>query len=360
MRRQRQHTPAAFGNSSPPRVLFVGGGVVGVCLLLLLIVPTYHSFHLVVVPTLVGSRRSCRSCIVLYEKSSQQQQPYRFGDLTRGLVNRSRRSVNELTSKDDYEFGDLSKYVDERIKRRIVSARKTTTTPTTNGYGSDDDSNNNSSATPTASDYNYRFGDVTLWVDDYIKEQASKFVRGPYGTTTTTTRGGDDPTTKTYTQDYRFGDISRRIVQLIRQQQETLSEEQLADVYLALRYLVSAGIMITPLLSLLPFRGVVALLNFGLQERVSTRVLEVVATAVEARIQKALDNSSSSSTTTPPRSGATKNTITAKTITNAVVGNERTRERLLRTVQHFTTGTTSPKQDSNKNVFGDMTRAVQN
>jgi hypothetical protein len=108
---------------------------------------------------------------------------------------------------------------------------------------------------------------VTLWVDDYIKEQASK--------------------------DYRFGDISRRIVQLIRQQQQTLSEEQLADAYLALRYLVSAGIMITPLTSLLPFRGLVALLNFGLQERVSTRVLEVVATAVEVRIQKALDNSSS-------------------------------------------------------------------
>ena len=50
-------------------------------------------------------------------KQPQQRRGYRFGDLTRRFVG---DRVNQLTGKEEYEFGDLSRFVDSRIKHRVV------------------------------------------------------------------------------------------------------------------------------------------------------------------------------------------------------------------------------------------------
>ncbi|KAG7336810.1 hypothetical protein IV203_006770 [Nitzschia inconspicua] len=41
---------------------------------------------------------------------------YRFGDFTRGAINRFQGRVNSLTGKSKYEFGDLSRWLDSKAK----------------------------------------------------------------------------------------------------------------------------------------------------------------------------------------------------------------------------------------------------
>jgi hypothetical protein len=44
---------------------------------------------------------------------------YRFGDFTRGAINRLQSRVNSLTGKSDYTFGDLSRWLDKKAKERV-------------------------------------------------------------------------------------------------------------------------------------------------------------------------------------------------------------------------------------------------
>ncbi|KAG7360341.1 hypothetical protein IV203_035440 [Nitzschia inconspicua] len=71
---------------------------------------------------------------------------YRFGDFTRGAINRFQGRVNSLTGKSKYEFGDLSRWLDSKAKE---SAEKFTSRP------------------------NYQFGDIT-------KEVIRRLVNGEY------------------------------------------------------------------------------------------------------------------------------------------------------------------------------------
>ncbi len=45
---------------------------------------------------------------------------YRFGDITRGVLGKFQSSVNSLTGKESYEFGDLSKWLDAQAKGGVV------------------------------------------------------------------------------------------------------------------------------------------------------------------------------------------------------------------------------------------------
>jgi hypothetical protein len=45
--------------------------------------------------------------------------PYEFGDLSRKIDESIKDKVNDLTGNDDYAFGDLSKWVDTQIKGEV-------------------------------------------------------------------------------------------------------------------------------------------------------------------------------------------------------------------------------------------------
>ncbi len=72
--------------------------------------------------------------------------PYEFGDLSRKIDESIKDKIIDLTGKDDYEFGDLSRWVDAQIKNEV------------NKYTNKD---------------NYKFGDLT-------KEIARRVVTGEY------------------------------------------------------------------------------------------------------------------------------------------------------------------------------------
>ena len=45
---------------------------------------------------------------------------YRFGDFTRGALNRFQGRVKSLTGKESYEFGDLSRFLDSKAKETVT------------------------------------------------------------------------------------------------------------------------------------------------------------------------------------------------------------------------------------------------
>ena len=45
--------------------------------------------------------------------------PYQFGDLSRKIDESIKDKISDVTGKDDYEFGDLSRYVDTKIKGEV-------------------------------------------------------------------------------------------------------------------------------------------------------------------------------------------------------------------------------------------------
>ncbi len=72
--------------------------------------------------------------------------PYEFGDLSRKIDESIKDKIIDLTGKDDYEFGDLSRWVDAQIKNEV------------NNY---------------TNKGNYKFGDLT-------KEIARRVITGEY------------------------------------------------------------------------------------------------------------------------------------------------------------------------------------
>lgn len=184
--------------------------------------------------------------------NNNENQGYKFGDITRRLVkNNFIDKVNDITGNEQYKFGDLSKYLDQQAKERITNARS--------------QSNNNNMN--TTSSYQYQFGDITLLADYVIKENAAEFAG----------KG------KNNAIQYQFGDISKTILFKVQS-----GEYDVIDVFLALRVLLAAGFMINPIASLLPLKGLITLLNFGLKEELSGRVIQVVATEIDQRMKDAL------------------------------------------------------------------------
>lgn len=160
---------------------------------------------------------------------------YQFGDVSRSILKRATKRVNDLTGKEKYEFGDLTRYFDQQAKNRINQIT-----------GRDD----------------YQFGDLTRWADEQIKASVNQYTKK---------------------EEYQFGDITAEILRRVQ-----TGEYELNDVVLALRVLVSAGISLTPIAGLLPIKVLLAMVNFNLTNDVGGRATEEVARKLEERLVSAI------------------------------------------------------------------------
>jgi hypothetical protein len=165
---------------------------------------------------------------------SPPRQGYKFGDLTRRLIG---DRVNKITGKDEpYEFGDLSRWVDGRIKERI-------------GTLTDKEE--------------YEFGDLTKWAWNQVGNVTQNY---------------------TGKETYEVGDLSKAVIRRVRS-----GEYALNDVSLACRILLSAGMgFLMPVASILPLRTLLDLVNIGLAQEVSGRLLEELAGFLDRRFKEAL------------------------------------------------------------------------
>ena len=172
---------------------------------------------------------------------TSRRQGYRFGDLTRRLIG---DQVNQLTGKDatkgeTYEFGDLSRWIDGRIKARICDL------------------------TGKEGDNDYEWGDLTAWAIQQVSNTTRNF---------------------TGKETYEVGDLSKEVLRRVQR-----GEYDIQDVWLACRILLSAGLgCLTPVASVLPLRTLLNLVNVGLAQEVSGRLLEVLAGFLDRRVKHAL------------------------------------------------------------------------
>ena len=169
-------------------------------------------------------------------KQPQQRRGYRFGDLTRRFVG---DRVNQLTGKEEYEFGDLSRFVDSRIKSRINQVT---------GKGDSDE---------------YEFGDLTGWALQQAQNATLQY---------------------TGKESYQVGDLSKEVLRRVQ-----AGEYEAEDVWLACRILLSVGIgTLSPVASLLPIRYLLELVNLGLAQEASGRLVGVLAEFLDRRVKHAL------------------------------------------------------------------------
>jgi hypothetical protein len=157
---------------------------------------------------------------------------YKFGDLSKKLAQR-------ITGKETYQFGDVSRHLDQRAKDSVSKLTNKT---------------------------DYEFGDLTRWADSYSKEKVSNF----------TSKSG-----------YEAGDISKEVLRRARSGEYTVE-----DMFLALRILLSAGASFTPLVSFLPLKLLLDLLNMGLAGDVTGKLVEVLAGVVDERMKEAITGDS--------------------------------------------------------------------
>jgi hypothetical protein len=108
----------------------------------------------------------------------------------------------------------------------------------------------------------YEFGDLTRWADQAARQKLYNF---------------------TDKETYEFGDLSREVVRRIQ-----AGEIETKDVFLALKILVTAGVSLTPIVSILPARWLIEIINLGLAQDVAGRLMEVVAQALDGRMKEAI------------------------------------------------------------------------
>lgn len=167
-------------------------------------------------------------------RGTSRRRGYQFGDLTRRLIG---DRVNQITGKEEpYEFGDLSRWVDGTIKKRINTL---------------------------TDKEEYELGDLSKWA------------WGKVGNAT------QDYTGK---ESYEVGDLSKEVIRRVRS-----GEYAMSDVWLACRILLSAGLgFLTPVATILPLRTLLDLVNIGLAQEVSGRLLEEMAGFLDRRFKEAL------------------------------------------------------------------------
>lgn len=157
---------------------------------------------------------------------------YKFGDISKKLAQR-------ITGKKTYEFGDVTRFLDQQAKGSVNKLTNKT---------------------------DYEFGDLTRWADSVSKEKVSNF----------TSKSG-----------YEVGDISKEVLRRARSGEYTLE-----DMFLALRILLSAGASLTPLAGVLPVKVVLDLLNLGLASDVTGKLVDVLAGVVDERMKEAITGDS--------------------------------------------------------------------
>lgn len=166
---------------------------------------------------------------------------YKFGDFTRSLKNRLNERASQITGKETYEFGDLSRWADKKAKERIMAIRSQT------------------------GEYKYEFGDLSRLADNIVKEQAAKYAG------------------KENASDYQFGDVTKTLLKKV-----LTGEYDAQDVYLALRILVVAGCTLLPIAQLLPLNTLFEMFELGLLRDIGFRLLPIVAESIDARMKEAL------------------------------------------------------------------------
>lgn len=203
-------------------------------------------FHVVAYHPVSWQARTQRMQLLAGKKNIEG---YSFGDVTRGFLRKGAEKINEITGKEgEYEFGDLSRYLDAKAKKRVLMARKSNATSTT-----DDE-------------YFYQFGDLSRWVSHLLQERATGF---------------------TGEEKYRLGDITKTIVRRVQ-----TGEYCIDDIYLALRVLVAAGIPILPVTNALPLKMLLQLVEADLAKDIGARLTESVAASLDARFKQALTGKS--------------------------------------------------------------------
>jgi len=172
-----------------------------------------------------GPRISCAAAAGDGEgnPSGEKERGYQFGDLF----------INKLTGKDNYEFGDISRFVGGKLEEAACAF--------------------------TGKD-KYEFGDLSRTLDEKAKEQVGKF---------------------TGKEAYDFGDISKEIARRVNE-----GEVNPQDLSLLLRVLVVSGIGILPVAHLLPVQVLLSILNWNLQAEVSLNVSGKVTGAVAAELDR--------------------------------------------------------------------------
>lgn len=199
-------------------------------LLVLLALSLSRAFRL-----LPQSSFTLRSRPLFASPKNKDGSSYQFGDLTRGFLKSATSKINKLTGKEEYQFGDLSRWLDEQAKGKVGELT---------GKG------------------DYEVGDLTKWVQGQAMERVTNF---------------------TGREDYAFGDISKELLRRVK-----AGEYELQDVWLALRVLLSVGASLTPIASALPVKWLLELVNLGLAQDISGRLLEVLAKSLDERIKEAL------------------------------------------------------------------------
>lgn len=167
-----------------------------------------------------------------------------FSDFAKFIFDKATDQVNEITGKEEWQPGDLAKWLDSKAKQRLQSVKKDVT---------------------SEQDYQYAFGDLTLWATNLAKEKAARFAG------------------KSSADEYELGDITKTIVNKVQS-----GEYDENDVYLALRVLLVAGCQVVPIANFLPLRGLLSLVNVGLTKDVSGRLLQELTESLEQRIKFAV------------------------------------------------------------------------
>jgi len=164
--------------------------------------------------------------------------------LSRRRTDRSMDTCSLRAAQDDdgntskgYVFGDLTRRFSKQAKDKV---------------------------TKLTGKESYEFGDLSRWLDQKGKEKVGNLAAKDFS-------------------DYQVGDITKEVMRRVRS-----GDYQSHDVFLALRILLSAGASLTPIAGVLPLKLLIELVNLGLAQDLTGRLMEVLAGSLDERVKEAV------------------------------------------------------------------------
>lgn len=155
--------------------------------------------------------------------------PNPLTDLADGVVGTFQSNVNQLTGKSAYEFGDLSRYVEQQAKDGLATLNKKTQ-------------------------------EGILGLDQAVKAKVCLF----------TGKGS-----------YQVGDISREVIRRFLEGEYTME-----DIWLFLKIVAIIGLNIKPIAAMLPVRVLTDLLEVSTAQALGDKVAGVLTNEIELRLQQ--------------------------------------------------------------------------
>mmetsp|Transcript_41177 Transcript_41177/g.96587 ORF Transcript_41177/g.96587 Transcript_41177/m.96587 type:complete len:304 (-) Transcript_41177:120-1031(-) len=153
---------------------------------------------------------------------------YKFGDISRSIGTK----IAKLSGKEEYEFGDLSRWIDAKAKEKVSELTEKE---------------------------EYEFGDLSRWVDSRIKSAASEF---------------------TNKDEYQFGDVTKEIASRVSKGDYTLD-----DLMTLFKILLTFGVGLSPVSSILPVKLLVEMLNYSIAQDVGGRLASALAMEIDRRFK---------------------------------------------------------------------------